>query len=97
MKRILAFIILLCFAAMGLGFTVLNAGDVHLNYYFGEAVLPLALIMVGTLAVGALLGLLAAAGMLMGRKHENSRLRRRLRLAEQEIHNLRELPVRDRH
>ncbi|SCZ49194.1 lipopolysaccharide assembly protein LapA domain-containing protein [Thiohalomonas denitrificans] len=97
MKRILAFIILLCFAAAGLGFAVLNAGDVQLNYYFGEAVLPLALVVVGALAVGALLGLLSAAGMLLARKHESNRLRRRLRLAEQEIRNIRELPVRDSH
>ncbi len=97
MKRILAFIILLCFAAVGLGFTVLNAGDVHLNYYFGEAVLPLALVVVATLMVGALLGLLPAIGVILARKHDNNRLRRRLQLAEQEIQNLRELPVRDRH
>lgn len=95
MKRIIAIIILLCLAALGLGFTVLNAEQVRLNYYFGQAELPLALVIVGTLVVGALLGLLAATWMLLARKHENRRLRRRLKLAEQEIHNLRELPVRD--
>ena len=97
MKRILAFLTLLCFAAIGLGFTVLNASDVRLDYYFGEAILPLALVVVGALIVGAFFGLLAAGGVILGKKHENARLRRRLELADQEIKNLRELPVRDRH
>lgn len=97
MKRILAFFLLICFAAVGLGFTVLNAGEVRLNYYFGEAMLPLALVVVGALVSGALLGMVVAGGVVLSKKHENARLRRRLELVDQEIKNLRELPVRDRH
>lgn len=97
MKRIFAFLFLVLVAALGLGFAVLNAGEVELNYYFGRTMLPLALIVIGALVGGALLGVAASLGMVLIQKGENSRLRRRITVLEKEIRNVREMPIRDRH
>lgn len=97
MKRLIALIILLCVAALGLGFAVLNTSVVKLDYYFGTAELPLAFIVVLAVLVGAMFGGFASLGMLLVQKRHNKQLRRRISLTEKEIRNLREIPIKDRH
>jgi putative membrane protein len=95
MKRLLAFILLLCVAALGLGFTTLNAHVVTLHYYYGSTTLPLALIVVATLGAGAILGMGAALGLVVAKRTELAVLRRRVALCEKEINNLRQIPIKD--
>lgn len=95
--RILALIVLLLVVALGLTFSVMNAEPVNLNYYFGSAAIPLALLLVGAVVLGAVLGVLASLGAIFRLKRDNARLRRDVRLAEKEVSNLRSLPLRDRH
>ena len=89
----LLFILLVMLA--GAAFAVMNAEQVQLNYYFGSAELPLSVILVGAICVGALLGILAALAGLAGLKRENASLRRQIRLASQEVKNLRTIPIKD--
>lgn len=96
MSRILSVIALVLLIGVGITFTVLNPQQVTLNYLLGSLQLPLALLVVLMLALGAVLGLLVAGFMLLRLKRENRRLRRGTRLAEQEVANLRSLPVKDR-
>ncbi|HSH31033.1 MAG TPA: lipopolysaccharide assembly protein LapA domain-containing protein [Thiohalobacter sp.] len=96
MSRILSVIALVVLIGVGITFTVLNPQQVTLNYLLGRLELPLALLVVLVLAVGAVLGLLVAAFMLLRLKRENRKLRRGTRQAEQEAANLRSLPVKDR-
>ncbi|BCO30363.1 hypothetical protein TspCOW1_04660 [Thiohalobacter sp. COW1] len=96
MSRILSVIALVLLIGVGITFTVLNPQQVTLNYLLGSLQLPLALLVVLVLALGALLGLLVAGFMLLRLKRENRKLRRGTRLAEQEVANLRSLPVKDR-
>jgi len=95
--RILALIVLLLVVALGLTFSVMNAEPVNLNYYFGSAAIPLALLLVSAVVLGAVLGVLASLGAIFRLKRDNARLRRDVRLAEKEVSNLRSLPLRDRH
>lgn len=95
--RILALLLLLLVIGIGLTFSVMNAAPVTLNYYFGASEIPLALLLVITLTLGALLGLVASLGMILRLKRTASSLRRENRLAEKEIMNLRNIPIRDRH
>ena len=97
MKRILVSIILLLVALLGLSFALMNAAPVSLNYYFSSVQAPLSLIVVLSIVVGALLGILAMAGMVLRQKREMARLRKSMRLAEKEISNLRSLPLKDGH
>lgn len=95
--RILALLLLLLVIGVGLTFSVMNAEPVAVDYYVGSSEIPLALLLVATLAIGALLGVLASLGVILRLKRTASSLRRENRLAEKEIMNLRNIPIRDRH
>ncbi len=95
--RILALLLLLLVLGAGLTFSVMNAESVTLEYYFGSSDVPLALLLALTLTLGALLGVVASLGVILRLKRTNSGLRRENRLAEKEIMNLRNIPIRDRH
>jgi len=97
MMRIVALLVLLLVIALGLTFSVMNAEPVNLDYYFGSAAIPLALLLVAAVVLGALLGVIASLGVIFRLKRDNNRLRRGVRLAEKEVSNLRSLPLRDRH
>lgn len=90
--RLLLFLVLIL---LGAAFTVLNDGSVHLDYYFGALDLSFSLILIVTLAVGALLGVLASLGTLFRMKRENAQLRRQVRLTSEEVRNLRSIPIKD--
>lgn len=96
MSRILSVIALVLLIGAGITFTVLNPQRVSLNYLMGSLELPLALLVVAILALGAVLGLLVAGFLVLRLKRDNRRLRRASRQAEQEVANLRSLPIKDR-
>ena len=96
MSRILSVIALVFLIGAGITFTVLNPQRVSLNYLMGSLELPLALLVVAILALGAVLGLLVAGFLVLRLKRDNRRLRRASRQAEQEVANLRSLPIKDR-
>lgn len=97
MKRIVSFLILLLAAILAIGFAVMNADPVELNYYFGRSQAPLSLVLVLAVVVGAVLGVLASVGMLVRARRDNARLRRNVDLSRREIMNLRAIPLRDKH
>lgn len=97
MKRALFIIFFLLLAIVSSVFTRLNLESVTLNYYFGKLELPLALLLMLVLVFGSLLGLLLTWSMYRKASSERKRLRRTLKLREQEIRNLRDIPIRDQH
>lgn len=97
MKRILVFVILLVVALLGLSFALMNAELVSLNYYFATIQVPLSMVVVLAIVVGALLGVLTMLGMALGQKRELAKMRKSIKLAEMEISNLRSLPLKDSH
>ncbi|MEW7977833.1 MAG: LapA family protein, partial [Candidatus Sedimenticola endophacoides] len=62
---------------------------------FASVTLPLSVVLLGAVAFGALLGCLAMLGSLFRLKRENSELVRESRLANQELNNLRSIPIKD--
>ena len=97
MKRIITFVLLLLVSLLGLTFALMNAEPVQLNYYFGSIEAPLSLVIVIAIIVGAALGVLASTGIVFGQKRELAKLRKSKKLAEQEVSNLRSLPLKDSH
>lgn len=97
MKRIILLLVLFVVLVIGLSFSLMNAETVMLSYYFGTISAPLSIVVVVSLAVGALLGVLACMGMALGLKQEIARLRRSVKVAEKEVENLRSLPLKDKH
>lgn len=75
--------------------TWVNTASVELNYLAGQVTIPLPVALWGSLAIGVILGLLVALTVLVRLKAENARLRRTARLAETEVNNLRNLPIKD--
>ncbi|MES2997809.1 MAG: LapA family protein [Pseudomonadota bacterium] len=93
--RILAYLLLIVVVLFALAFAGLNAELVSVNYYLGKAQLPLSLLAVLSFIVGGLLGLLTAFVIYIKLKYANRRLKHRLRLVEEELINLRALPLKD--
>lgn len=95
MRRVVGLFFLLLVVLFGLSFALLNASRVELDYYFGTLSLPLSLLLVLVLIVGAVFGVVAALAMMVGRQRELSRVRRRLSETEKELNELRRLPLKD--
>ena len=97
MKKIISYTVLVIVILLGLTFAVMNAEQVRLDFYLGEASMPLSLILVMTLALGAVLGALSLMGHIMGLKREIHRLRKQIKVTEKEVKNLRTMPIKDKH
>ncbi len=95
--RIFTYLVLLIIIILGVSFAVLNASDVTLNYYFGTLQLSLSILLVLTLAVGAIIGVLFSLVPLVKLKHKNMRLKAKVKQASQEVENLRAMPIKDNH
>ncbi len=92
--RLVQGIVLFLIFLVALAFAVLNADVVTVNYYAGTFEMPLSMVLVIAFVVGALVGLSVGIMRTLGLKRELSRLRRSERIAQQELTNLRSLPVR---
>ncbi len=93
---ILKLFVILLVVVLGASLATLNAELVHFDYYFATIELPLSIVLVITLGLGALFGMLAGLALSLDIRRENTRLRRKISVAEQEISNLRTLPLQDR-
>jgi len=78
MKRVFGLLLLLLLVIFGLSFAVLNADPVTFNYYFGSTPIPLSLIVVAALAIGATFGVLASLTVVIRYKTRIVQLNRRL-------------------
>lgn len=97
MNRLLFLILFLLLLALGISFAVHNAVPITLNYYFGSITGPLSLVVVIALAIGAMLGVSTSLLLVLSQRRKVARLKRKLDTCEQEIRNLRHLPLRDKH
>ncbi|MDA8390432.1 MAG: LapA family protein [Gammaproteobacteria bacterium] len=96
MKRFVYGIGTILVVALGLGFAYRNATPVVVRYYGGLAwTAPLALLLLTALAIGVLLGFLSAFMRLVGLRRQLLQTRKRIRQLEQEVANLRALPIKD--
>lgn len=96
MKRLLGFLVLLLALVFGLSFAAINSSPAHIDFYFGTLDAPLSLVLVITVAIGALLGVAASIAVLLSQRIEMSALKKRLSICETEVHNLREIPLKEK-
>ncbi|MFK5913161.1 MAG: LapA family protein [Woeseiaceae bacterium] len=97
MLRFVYYLFSLVVIVIGVAFAVLNAEKVQLNYYLGSVELPLSLILVVTMIFGALLAIFASLGFIISSRRNTAKLKRSVDVAEKEIANLRNIPIRDEH
>ena len=96
MKRFLYAFVAIVMLAFGLGFAYKNAQIVNVDYYFGlHWDGPLSLLLLSAMTLGVVLGLLVGLGMYVRMQRQLVRARREIREIEQEVQNLRALPIKD--
>ena len=72
-----------------------NAQAVTVDYLLGEVEVSLIIVLIVTLLLGFALAYIAMLPRAMARRAELQRLKRRLHEADQEVRNLRNLPIQD--
>ncbi len=95
--KIISYLIILIIILVGVSFAVLNAEPVVISYFFGSRKIQLSLLLVLTLGCGALIGLFICLFPYLNLKRKNTKLRKRVQVAEKEVENLRAIPLKDEH
>jgi len=95
MVRLFGFLSLVVLIVFGLSFAVLNAEPVSLNYYFGYRDIPLSMVVVLSMAAGAVIGILVSMGTILRLKQRLGGLHRKLQVAEKRADQLHILPVKE--
>ena len=91
----LKLIFVIIIVAIGLAFHNRNSDLVTINYYLGEIDLSISIIVIGSILIGALLGFLTSLGIILPLRRERSKLNKALKTTEQEVSNLRSIPLKD--
>ena len=89
---LLLFLVLVVIAAV---FATLNAEAVPLDFYFFTTQIPQALGLGAAVLAGMSVGVLAALPIWLGQQRRLRAVRREMKQLEQELQNLRALPLRD--
>ena len=97
MRRIIYLSLSLIIIIFGVTFAVLNAENIQLNYYLGSVEIPLSLILVLAMILGAILGVFASLSLIIGSRRSATKLKRSVEVAEKEIVNLRNIPIKNEH
>lgn len=95
MTRLLYIVFLILVIGFGVTFAVENAHHVQFNYYVGKIEIRLALLLAYAILVGAILGVFASSFIVIRLKRKLRGLRRREAVAQEELRNLRTIPVKD--
>ncbi len=96
MKRIFYTILAILVLLIGIAFAIQNRQMVELNYYFGlKWSGPLSLALLTTFALGVVAGYLASLRMVVRMQRQLVQARKEIRQIEQEVINLRSLPIKD--
>ena len=93
--KLVKLIIFLFFLIIGAAFAILNSEMVKLDYYFSFIELPLSIVLIAFMSLGALLGVFACSSLMLRLKHENNGLKRQATMVKEEVKNLRTIPIRD--
>lgn len=96
MKRVFYAIVVIVVFFFGITFAFHNKQTVDVSYYFGLSWNgPLALALLTAVAVGVAIGFLASLRTLLRLQRQLVAAGKEIRQAEQEVQNLRALPIKD--
>ena len=94
-RSLLVSILVLVFIGLAAIFSALNPGRITLDFAFVAIPVEKSLAIIGAVAFGWVFGITCALFGILRLLAQRRTLRRALRLAEQEVHALRSLPVQD--
>lgn len=86
-------LVLLVVVAFGILLAVFNPGDVTVDLLVARADMPMAWLIAGSLAAGALLGAVIIGAGLVRWRHRARQWQREAEVAREELANLRSLPL----
>ncbi len=82
---------------IGITFASLNSHTVTFNYYIGISTIHLPVLLLIALILGVLLGVIAMLSVVIRAKHASRQLKQRIKDTEQEVNNLRNIPIKGGH
>lgn len=97
MARFLQFILFLALILLFFVFTLENLDLVSLNLVIERYQVPLGLVLLVCFILGALLGLFFSMSLILKNKNKARILAKKVAVAEQEVANLRQLPIKSTH
>lgn len=80
---------------LGIGFSILNAHVVQINFYLTTVQIPVSVLVVLLVGCGMILGFILSLGRYFRLNTKNRSLQNQLLLTEKEIKNLRAIPLQD--
>lgn len=95
--RIVMLLIYIILVIVGVSFAVLNASSVQVNLYFDSITMPVSVLMILMLGLGAFIGFILSIGRYWRLKAECYKIKNQLKLTEKEIKNLRSIPLQNQH
>lgn len=95
MRRIVVLLVLLAAFCFGAAFSFHNPQPVEFNYLAGQIQAELGALLIGAVALTVVFMVAIYAVLMLPRRAELARLRRRLSKAEDELGRLRKLPLKD--
>lgn len=93
--RYIKFLLILVVMVVGVAFALMNPGEVEINYYFGTRSIPLSVVVVTAIGLGAIIGIISSFGRAFKLRRENSVLKHKVRVTSEEVNNLRTIPIKD--
>lgn len=97
MFRLIGSLLILLVIILFVFFTSRNPGDIQIDYYLGVASVPVAVLIISSLFIGSVVGVLISLGLILKTKRNMAKLRRQMKATEEEVNNLRTLPIKDSH
>jgi putative membrane protein len=96
MKRIIYTLVAIVVLVAGMAFAIQNRQVVEVSYYFGlKWSGPLSLVLLIVFVMGVVAGWLASLRMVIRMQRQLAQARKEIRQIEQEVINLRSLPIKD--
>ncbi len=96
MKRLFYIVLAIMVVFIGIAFAIQNKQIVEVNYYFGlKWSGPLSLVLLTVFTLGVIVGYIASLRMVVGMQRQLVLARKEVRQIEQEVINLRALPIKD--
>ena len=95
--RYIIYIFWVIVVLFGVTFASLNPQTLSINYYVDTTAIHLPMLLLVVLVLGACLGMVAMLPSFVKSKNANRRLKQRVKQIEQEVQNLRSIPIKDSH
>ena len=96
MKRLFYVVLAILVVLIGIAFAIQNKQIVEVNYYFGlKWSGPLSLVLLTVFTLGVIIGYIESLRMVVRMQRQLVLARKEVRQIEQEVINLRALPIKD--